>query len=97
MNKLHTAVIVTCLLALAGCHTLGIEKKRVDYKSAAASARVSSLEVPPDLTTPQSEDRYAIPAGNGEGVETYSDYARGAGNQPQRATSNVLPPVQGVS
>ena len=97
MNKLHTAVIVTCLLALAGCHTLGIEKKRVDYKSASASAREPSLEVPPDLTTPQSEDRYAIPAGNGESVESYSDYARGAGNQqPQRAASNVLPPVQGA-
>jgi outer membrane protein assembly factor BamC len=96
MNKLHTTVIITCLLALAGCHTLGIEKKRVDYKSAAASAREPSLEVPPDLTTPQSADRYAIPAGNGESVETYSEYARGAGNLPQRATSNVLPPVQGA-
>ena len=98
MNKLHTAVIITCLLALAGCHTLGIEKKRVDYKSASASAREPSLEVPPDLTTPESEDRYAIPESNGESVESYSDYARGAGNQPQRSTAagNVLPPVQGV-
>jgi outer membrane protein assembly factor BamC len=97
MNKLHTAVIITCLLALAGCHTLGIEKKRVDYKSAAASSSESSLEVPPDLTTPQAEDRYAIPEGNGENVESYSDYAKGAGSQQQQgAVSNVLPPVKGV-
>jgi outer membrane protein assembly factor BamC len=97
MNKLQTAVITTCLLALAGCHTLGIEKKRVDYKAAAASAREPSLEVPPDLTTPESADRYAIPAGNGESVERYSDYARGAGNMPQQAVaSKVLPPVKGA-
>ena len=97
MNKLHTAVTLTCLLALAGCQTLGIEKQRVDYKSAAASGRTSSLEVPPDLTTPESADRYAIPEGNGESVESYSDYAKGAGNMPQQAmTSNVLPVIKGV-
>jgi len=97
MNKLHTAVTLTCLLALAGCHTLGIEKQRVDYKAAGASAREPSLEVPPDLTTPESEDRYAIPEGNGESVESYSDYAKGSGNRPQQTVaSNVLPMIKGV-
>ena len=98
MNKLHTAVILTCLLALAGCHTLGIKKKRVDYKAASASARTSSLEVPPDLTKPETKDRYAVPEGNGESVESYSDYARSADGQPQQhvVSSNVLPPIKGV-
>ncbi|MBI1174385.1 MAG: outer membrane protein assembly factor BamC [Sideroxydans sp.] len=94
MKTLHIAVITTCLLAIAGCQTLGIEKKRVDYKSAAT--RAPSLEVPPDLTVPAAEDRYAIPEGNGESVESYSDYAKGGSGQPAYATGNVLPPVKGA-
>lgn len=96
MRTLHIAVLTTTLLALAGCHTLGIEKKRVDYKTAAASSSVPSLEVPPDLTTPSAEDRYAIPEGNGESVESYSDYTRGGGSRPAHVVSSVLPPVKGV-
>ena len=96
MRTLHIAVLTTALLALVGCHTLGIQKKRVDYKSAAASSSAPSLEVPPDLTSPSSEDRYAIPEGNGESVENYSDYAKGGRTRPVQMTSSVLPPVKGV-
>lgn len=95
MKTLQIAVLTTCLLAVAGCQTLGIEKKRVDYKSVAAN-RGDSLEVPPDLTVPSSEDRYAIPEGNGESVESYSDYAKGGSGQPMHMSSNVLPQVKGA-
>lgn len=95
MKKLHIAVLTASLLAVAGCQTLGIEKKRVDYKSA-SSERAPSLEVPPDLTVPDSEDRYAIPEGNGESVESYSDYAKGTAARPQHFASSVLPPVTGA-
>ena len=44
MKTLHIAVLTTSLLAVAGCQTLGFEKKSVDYKSAAT--RAPSLEVP---------------------------------------------------
>lgn len=94
MKTLHIAVWTTCLLALAGCQTLGIEKKHIDYKAGATKA--PSLEVPPDLTVPETEDRYAIPAGNGESVESYSDYAKGSRHPLPVAGSNVLPPLKGV-
>ena len=45
--------------ALAGCESMNVSSlgKRIDYKSASSSP---SLELPPDLTTPQYDDRYAV-------------------------------------
>ena len=46
-------------LSLAGCESMNVSSlgKRIDYKSAGSSP---SLELPPDLTTPQYDDRYAV-------------------------------------
>jgi outer membrane protein assembly factor BamC len=46
-------------LVLAGCESMNMSSlgKRIDYKSASSSP---SLELPPDLTTPQYDDRYAV-------------------------------------
>jgi outer membrane protein assembly factor BamC len=44
-------------LALAGCESVGPLGKRIDYKSASSAP---SLELPPDLTAPQFDDRYAV-------------------------------------
>ncbi len=41
--------------------------KRIDYKS---SASAPSLEVPPDLTTPQYDDRYAVTTASGLAAQT---------------------------
>jgi outer membrane protein assembly factor BamC len=53
------AFVVLAVLALQGCETIGVGPlgKRIDYKSAGSTP---SLELPPDLTTPQYDDRYAI-------------------------------------
>lgn len=75
------------MLALAGCGSMSLESKRVDYK--AAAVKVPSLEVPPDLTTPDAEDHYAIPESSGS-VASYSDFARG-GMSSQARASAVLP------
>ena len=52
------------LLSLAGCESLGIGNmgKRIDYKSAASAP---ALELPPDLTTPQYDDRYSVTTASG--------------------------------
>lgn len=50
------------------------ERKQVDYK--AGAVEVPSLEVPPDMTTPAAEQRYAIPAADGTQVAKYSDFSR---------------------
>ena len=89
MKPVHLAVISTGLFVLVGCSSIGLEEKRVDYKSA-ATARVPSLEVPPDLTKPGAEDQYAIPEG-GETSASYSDFAKGSGGQLQPKAATVLP------
>jgi len=52
--------LIVCLviasLALSGCELM--ESKKIDYKSA---GKLPTLEVPPDLTAPTSDNRYAIP------------------------------------
>ena len=55
------AILALAALAfvLAGCESMNVSSlgKRIDYKSASSSP---SLELPPDLTTPQYDDRYAV-------------------------------------
>ncbi len=77
--------------ALAGCSMLGLETRKIDYKSAAAN-KVPTLEVPPDLTSPTRDDRYAVP-GAGRGATTFSQYAGERGPQAQAQPSSVLPAV----
>jgi outer membrane protein assembly factor BamC len=52
------ALFLVVMLSLAGCESMPSLSKRIDYKSAANAT--PSLELPPDLTTPQYDDRYAV-------------------------------------
>ena len=100
MKVLQIGIYSAVLVLLSGCSTLGSDGKRIDY--GAAAMQVPSLEVPPDLTAPASDDRYKVPQGEVEtsvtnaveGVATYSDYSKGGAKG--RAASAVLPEVQGV-
>ena len=58
------ALLLVVLVSLAGCESMGLNTmgKRIDYKSAASAP---SLELPPDLTTPQYDDRYAVSTASG--------------------------------
>ena len=53
-------------LALGGCSGSLLESKRIDYKSARQIER--PLEIPPDLTAPQRDDRFAVPDVSPRGV-----------------------------
>lgn len=76
-------------IGLAGCSGSLIESKRIDYKSAAKQQQnVPSLEVPPDLTAPTRDDRYAVPDVAPRGVATYSAYSNDRQAQPQVAASS---------
>ena len=84
--------------ALAGCKTLGLDSimpgTKVDYKSA---TQISRLEIPPDLTRPQGDDRFAVPGKPGQGTATYSEYEQKRGTaQPAATTAAVLPKPDGV-
>jgi outer membrane protein assembly factor BamC len=78
-------------LVLAGCTTSTdlFESKKIDYKS---TRQAPTLEIPPDLTTPTRDDRYAVPDVNPRGVATFSAYsADRAAVQPGLSVSDVLP------
>ncbi len=85
--------VAVLLLLLAGCTGSLLEPKRIEYKSASGSS-VPPLEVPPDLTSPSRDDRYAVPDTAGKGTATFSAYA--AERSPQaraQQKSEVLPEV----
>ena len=53
------ALAAVVAVTLGGCESMGVSQmgKRIDYKSAGAGP---ALELPPDLTKPQYDDRYAV-------------------------------------
>ncbi len=87
MRTLRLTALSLAMLTLAGCASIGLDNKRVDYKAAAVT--VPSLEVPPDLTAPTAEDHYTISDGSAA-VANYSDFAKGGVISQSRASS-VLP------
>lgn len=48
--------------------------KKIDYKTSAAT-KVPTLEIPPDLTSPTRDDRFAVPDTGGKGTATFSAYS----------------------
>ncbi len=97
MKALHVGIASFALVSLVGCSSMGLGNKRIDYRGGAEQA--TSLEVPPDLTSPEIDDRYRIPEGNGESIATYSAYTGNEGTAPSRVVtkSPVLPVVAGVT
>lgn len=71
---------------LAGCGSF-VEKKKAEYKK--GTVRTQSLEVPPDLTTPEFDQRYAIPGADGGMTASYSEYNKLKAEQPCVAPANA--------
>ncbi len=77
---------------LAGCSIF--ERKQADVKAGAVQVR--PLEVPPDLTVPETEQRYTIP-GTDEKVASFSEYTKRKEEQPcvaPAATPAAAAPAQ---
>ncbi len=64
-----------------------IETKKIDYKS---SGKLPTLEVPPDLTAPTGDNRYAVPDAQGSGSATLSAYSQERKVAPS-GTQTLLP------
>jgi outer membrane protein assembly factor BamC len=79
--RLCAALAAIASLALAGCESMSLSglSKRIDYKS---SAEAPSLELPPDLTTPRYDDRFAT-------TNSASGMAAQAATQPKM--TDLLP------
>jgi outer membrane protein assembly factor BamC len=97
MSTIRTVLVVVALamLALSGCKSTLFGGTKTDYKSA---NRTKPLEVPPDLTQPNVDERYVVPDVNPGGTATYSDYARDRATQPAGSPptgESVLPAGDG--
>lgn len=82
------ACIAACA-ALAACGSFELPSKKVDYKS---SGKLPPLDVPPDLTRPTGDDRFALPDSS-RGAATYSEYERGRTARAESGATPVLPVV----
>ena len=89
MKPLVRLALWVAALALAGCSALD-NATRIDYRSA---AKLPNLEVPPDLVSPRSDDRFAIPS-RGQ-PQTLSGFQSA---RPERTAEGprVLPAADGV-
>jgi outer membrane protein assembly factor BamC len=86
-------IYTLALVSVAGCGSIKssfgtlFEPDRVDYKSA---GKAPSLEVPPDLTQLQKDNRYSVPEAS-RGVATASGYNLQQNARPAATASAVLP------
>ncbi|HEX5126777.1 MAG TPA: outer membrane protein assembly factor BamC [Rhodocyclaceae bacterium] len=80
---------------LAGCGSTP-KKDTIDYKSPAPQ-QTGSLEVPPDLIAPTTDDRFALPSDNSRGTASLSTYSVERQQAAARGDSeNVLPQVSNM-
>jgi outer membrane protein assembly factor BamC len=89
MRKLAVALAVV----LAGCSSVGeMFDSKIDYKS---SGQLPPLEIPPDLTAPARDNRFALPE-SGPQSATLSGYQQERKEQGRQGASGVLPQVDNV-
>lgn len=84
------------LVLLAGCSSMQelVQGETVQYKSEAR--QLPRLEIPPDLTSPSRDDRYAVPDISTQGTATLSTYTAERGGVARAGTTEVLPDVAKV-
>lgn len=93
MKFLQIGIASLVLVSLISCSAAG-SGKRIDY--GAGAKQIPNLEIPPDLTAPDSDQQlFKLPQGDGGAVATFSDYSKG-GNAQGCVAGTVLPDVQGV-
>jgi outer membrane protein assembly factor BamC len=85
MKSRHFVPGLIVVTMLAGCSIF--EHKQVDYKAGAAVT--PSLEVPPDLTVPETDQRYVIPGSNGKQSASYSEYSKQKSEEPCANTTSA--------
>ncbi|RMD01210.1 outer membrane protein assembly factor BamC [Aquitalea palustris] len=90
MKRSAPAAILLATGILAGCSTSNPLEKKLDYKSAEPPKLGNSLEVPPDLTAPQIQNKYVIPATGSASALASSNNAAAAQQTAQPATTETV-------
>jgi outer membrane protein assembly factor BamC len=96
LNPVHTSratrglIAGAVMLSLTGCGMIGsvVGNDKVDYKSA---KKASTLDVPPDLTQLQRDNRYALPD-TSAGIATASSYTAQKAGAPATGTAAAVLP-----
>jgi outer membrane protein assembly factor BamC len=80
-------VLSALMVSLSGCGMLGsvMESDKLDYR---AAKKAAPLDVPPDLTQLQKDNRYAIP--DGRGVATASGFQQQKGSAVPAASGETV-------
>jgi outer membrane protein assembly factor BamC len=93
LNRGACALLAAAMLAGCSWTSTLFKGDTIDYKSQGQAQAAPTLEVPPDLTAPTRDDRYAIPGdGAARRVATASGEATRAGTRPVAA--GVLPAIK---
>lgn len=75
--------------ALTACSLIDkVQPKPIDYKS---TNTLPPLEIPPDLTTPGTDDRFVVPDSGGRGSASASAYNADRATRKDPSTVGVLP------
>jgi outer membrane protein assembly factor BamC len=98
-RKLQASLsVLSAAVLLAGCSTASdlLQSKKIDYKSA-SKEQTSTLEIPPDLTIPNRDERYMVPDVNPKGSATFSSYAADrTGKVQANGSSDILPDINNI-
>lgn len=88
-RALVAGAVVATVTSLSGCGMIGsvVGNDKVDYRSA---KKASTLDVPPDLTQLQKDNRYSLPDSN-NGVATASGYNASKAAQSGALNQVVVP------
>ncbi|HEY5290836.1 MAG TPA: outer membrane protein assembly factor BamC [Burkholderiales bacterium] len=80
---------------LSGCSSMPdiLQGEKIQYKGA---GKLPPLEIPPDLTSPSRDDRYAVPDINTQGSATLSTYNAERGGTVRAGSTELLPNVAKV-
>lgn len=96
MRNLLLAAAATLLW---GCQSISdYMERKTDYRSGGPAKTLPPLEVPPDLTSPQRDSRYAVPEQTAKSTATFSDYQAGRREQAQPGSAApILPRFETMS
>jgi outer membrane protein assembly factor BamC len=95
--KRKTIYLSLLAAVLAGCSSMSdmLQGEKIQYKTSGGS-KLPPLEVPPDLTSPTRDDRYAVPDINTAGSATLSTYNADRSTRAAAGSSDILPSVEKV-
>ena len=88
------AALCLIVVTVTGCNVFSDllpEHKKINYKSA---GKLPPLEIPPDLTSPGSDERYIVPDISPTGTATFSAYNAERNKTPNPAGASILPSLE---